>query len=104
MTALFIVLSGGLLSAFGRFAPFLISGAVIASVGGGLLYTLDAGSSSSRWIGYQILAGVGLGLCFQVPIMVGQALAKPEDIATVTAILMCKSKKKDPIILRSYCI
>jgi hypothetical protein len=85
-------MSGGLLSTFGRFAPFLILGAVITSIGGGLLYTLDVGSPSSRWIGYQILAGFGLGICFQTPIMVGQALAEAKDVATVTAILMCKSE------------
>jgi hypothetical protein len=56
-----------------------------------MLYTLDIGSPSSRWIGFQVLSGIGLGLCFQVPIMVGQALAAAEDVATVTAILMCKS-------------
>ncbi|TVY73227.1 MFS gliotoxin efflux transporter gliA [Lachnellula suecica] len=85
---LFIILCGGLLTAFGRFAPFLICGAVITTVGSGLLYTLDVGSPSSQWIGYQILAGIGLGLCFQIPVMSGQALAKAEDVATVTAILM----------------
>jgi MFS transporter, DHA2 family, glioxin efflux transporter len=74
----------------------LILGAVITSVGGGLLYTLDIGSPSSHWIGYQILAGIGLGICFQTPIMVGQALAEAEDVATVTAILMCKSKMAIP--------
>jgi hypothetical protein len=55
-----------------------------------MLYTLDIGSPSSRWIGYQILAGIGLGTCFQTPIMVGQALAGAGDVATVTAILMCR--------------
>ena len=90
-TALFIIFSGGMLTAFGRFAPFLIFGAMISAVGAGLLYSLDVGSSTGTWIGFQVLAGVGIGSCFQVPIMVGQALAAPEDIATVTAILMCKS-------------
>ncbi|KAE8448022.1 hypothetical protein EG329_009945 [Mollisiaceae sp. DMI_Dod_QoI] len=85
---LFIIISGGLLTAFGHFAPFLVLGAAITCVGGGLLYTLDIGSPSSRWIGYQILAGIGLGISFQTPIMVGQALAAPRDVATVTAILM----------------
>lgn len=84
-------MSGGLLTIFGRFAPLLIVGAVITSIGGGLLYTLDVGSPTSHWIGYQVLAGIGFGICFQTPIAVGQALAEPEDVATVTAILMCKS-------------
>ncbi|KAE9378745.1 putative HC-toxin efflux carrier [Stipitochalara longipes BDJ] len=85
---LFIIISGGLLTVFGHFAPFLILGAGITCIGGGLLYTLDIESPSSHWIGYQVLAGIGLGICFQTPIMVGQALAEAEDVATVTAILM----------------
>jgi hypothetical protein len=52
------------------------------------VYTIDIGSPSSRWIGYQVLAGIGLGITFQTPIMVGQALAEADDVATVTAILM----------------
>ena len=88
-----------MLTALGRFAPFLIIGAVISAVGAGLLYTLDIGSSTGTWIGFQVLAGVGIGPCFQVPIMVGQALAAPEDIATVTAILMCKSHSIPPTYL-----
>ena len=88
--ALFIVISGGTLGAVGYFAPFLIIGAAISTVGIGIIYTLDLSSPSSQWIGYQILAGIGLGLCFQVPIMVGQALASPEDVSAITAILLCE--------------
>jgi hypothetical protein len=97
-TALFIIISGGMLTVLGHFAPFLILGAVITCIGGGLLYTLDVGSPATHWIGYQVLAGIGLGVCFQTPIMVGQALAEPEDVATVTAILMCKSDKAFSIL------
>ena len=64
--ALFSIISGGLISATGQFAPFLILGGVITSIGSGLLYTLDIGSGSDKWIGYQTLAGIGLGLAIQV--------------------------------------
>jgi hypothetical protein len=83
--------SGGLLTAFGRFAPLLLFGSGIGTLGSGLIYTLSKNTSTGKWIGYQIVAGVGLGACFQVPIMAGQALAAPEDVAVVTAILLCKS-------------
>jgi MFS transporter, DHA2 family, glioxin efflux transporter len=82
-------LAGGLLSTIGRFAPFLIIGGIISTIGAGLIYMLDIGSSSSQWIGYQILAGIGLGSCFQTPIMAGQALAKSEDVSSVNAIMLC---------------
>ena len=88
--ALFVIASGGLLTFTGYAPPFLIAGAAISTVGAGLIYTLDIGSPTSHWIGYQILNGVGLGLCFQVPIMYGQATAAAEDVSVVTSILMCK--------------
>ena len=52
--------------------------------------TLKADFGSSAWIGYQVLAGIGLGLCFNVYIIVFQQIVKPEEIATATAILLCK--------------
>ncbi|KAH8803447.1 DNA repair protein RAD50 [Xylogone sp. PMI_703] len=85
---LFVIVSGGLLTVVGYAQPFLIIGAAMSSVGAGLLYTLDIESSSSYWIGYQIFAGIGLGLCFQIPIMYAQATAESEDVSVVTAMLM----------------
>jgi len=81
-----------LLTAFGQFTPLMIIGSGLTTVGAGLIYTLSTTSSTGHWIGYQIIAGVGIGACFQVPIMAGQALAAPEDIAIVTSILLCKCR------------
>jgi hypothetical protein len=63
---------------------------ILATVGCGLLYTLDIGTTSGFWIGYQILAGVGLGLGFQVPIIIAQASVEPDDLAATTAMVLCK--------------
>lgn len=86
--AIFTILAGIFVSTFGLFAPLMILGSAVATVSAGLTYTLSASSSTGHWIGYQILAGAGIGLCFQVPIMAGQALAKNEDVPTTTALLM----------------
>ncbi|TKA81270.1 hypothetical protein B0A49_00224 [Cryomyces minteri] len=85
---IFTILSGGLITVFGYFAPMMIVGPVIATIAAGMIYTFEISSSSAVWIGYQALAGIGIGLCFQAPIMAGQALAKPEDVSTTTALLM----------------
>jgi hypothetical protein len=63
-------------------------GPLVATIAAGLIYTLSPTSSSGAWIGYQTLGGIGVGLCFQAPIMAGQALAKNDDISTTTALLM----------------
>jgi len=63
----------------------------MAAVGGGLLYTLDIGSSTGKWIGYQIILGFSTGMTFQVAISNAQVHAQPEDMSQVTAIINCKS-------------
>lgn len=89
-TAIFTIISGGLITAFGYFTPFVVLGSCLATVGCGLIYTFNQSSSSATWIGYQALTGMALGMCFQTPVMAGQALSAQEDVPTTTAILMCK--------------
>lgn len=89
-SALCTIMIGGLITLYGYFAPWMVSGSCLATIGSGLIYTFDAQSTSGTWIGYQILAGLGFGLAFQTPIMAAQALAAQEDVPTTTAILYCK--------------
>ncbi|KIH92821.1 efflux pump antibiotic resistance protein [Sporothrix brasiliensis 5110] len=82
------VVSGGIISKTGIATPFLPPMTAIAVVGTGLLYTLDIGTGSGKWIGYQVLAGLGYGYTFQIPMIYGQATAKNEDLAPTTALIM----------------
>jgi MFS family permease len=93
------VLSGGAISKTGVATPILTASAVITTVAAGLLYTLDVGSGASKWIGYQILTGLGFGVGFQVPIIVVQATAQPTDLASATAIILCQSYFRSPVEL-----
>jgi hypothetical protein len=81
----------------GYFAPFLISGGIITTIGAGLLITWNIDSSAGMWIGYQIIAGMGVGLGNQSPMMAGQALSRPEDLSATTAILLCTSPGKTKV-------
>jgi MFS transporter, DHA2 family, glioxin efflux transporter len=56
------IISGGFIAKTGIYTPIMIGGSVLATVASGLLYTLDIGTGAGKWIGYQILAGVGFGL------------------------------------------
>jgi EmrB/QacA subfamily drug resistance transporter len=59
-------ISGGIfISKTGITKPVAILGAMFASVGYGLLTTLDQNSSSAKRIGYLIIPGIGIGLSFQ---------------------------------------
>ena len=84
------ILSGGLITIYGVYVPFLFGGAAITTIGTGLLYTLDIGSPSSHWIGYQALAGIGIGLSLQVPIIANQAFVEASEISSVTASTLCE--------------
>ncbi|GAM35599.1 hypothetical protein TCE0_017r04052 [Talaromyces pinophilus] len=83
-----MIVSGGGITATGIATPIMAPGAAIATVAAGMLYTLSLGTGSGKWIGYQILGGVGWGLSFQVPIIVGQNTVADTDIAPVTAIIL----------------
>ena len=84
------IISGGIISKTGIATPLLPVGSVIATIAAGLLYTLEIGTKSGKWIGYQILAGAGYGLAFQVPIIMCQGTSDASDLASVTAIILCK--------------
>lgn len=83
------LVSGGLVGVIGYFQPFLLIGSIFATIGAGLLYTLDIGSSSAQYIGYQIIVGIGIGTSIQVPVIAVQALSEMAEIPLVTADVLC---------------
>ncbi|KAI5457117.1 major facilitator superfamily domain-containing protein [Mariannaea sp. PMI_226] len=82
------ILSGGLVSAYGYYQPLLLGGSAIACIGAGLLYMLDVHTSTGAWIGYQIVAGAGWGLAFQIPMIAVQGSVDPKDLAPATGVLL----------------
>lgn len=80
--------SGAYISTTGIAAPITVVGTAIGFISTGLLYTLDIGTSEGKWIGYQIIGGVGWGIASQIPIITVQATAPAADLAEVTAILL----------------
>ncbi|EJU00929.1 hypothetical protein DACRYDRAFT_89378 [Dacryopinax primogenitus] len=86
--ALFTFLAGNIVTLWGHFAPLLVIGAVLATIGSGLIYLLDIGTPSPQWISYQVVAGVGIGLGLQIPISASQAMVDVKDVAPVTAMAL----------------
>jgi hypothetical protein len=84
------ILSGGLITTYGYFVPFLLLGGSIITVATGLIFTWTTNTPASKWIGYQVLAGIGNGLAFQVPMIATQGVSANEDISAATAIALCK--------------
>lgn len=61
------VTSGILNTVTGRALPLVVLATVLGTIGATLLYTLDIGTGSGKWIGCQILAGFGIALGLPVP-------------------------------------
>ncbi|KLT45963.1 transporter [Cutaneotrichosporon oleaginosum] len=89
MTCIGIFVSGGAVTKWGRYYPFFIIGPPIAAAGVGMLYVIDAKTTSAFIIGAQILGGFGIGLTFQNLIMSTQAeyAPRPELIPQATGVV-----------------
>jgi MFS transporter, DHA2 family, glioxin efflux transporter len=80
--------AGTTISATGYFTPLIVGGGALWTVSAGLIYTWSPTTTTGQWIGYQALAGLAVGLCYQPPILAAQALAAPTDVAATSAILL----------------
>ncbi|KAH6880097.1 major facilitator superfamily domain-containing protein [Thelonectria olida] len=75
-----ILFAGFGTSKIGYYVPFIYLAVLIAPIGAGLLTTLGPGTSTAKWVGYQILFGFGSGCGFQLPQVAAQIVLPPKDI------------------------
>ncbi|KAI9639998.1 hypothetical protein NHQ30_011557 [Ciborinia camelliae] len=66
---LFALVSGFAVQKLGYYLPFSIVGGCFAAVGYGLISTYTPFTPASKWIGYQIIGGIGRGLSMQMVII-----------------------------------
>ncbi|KAJ5654303.1 Major facilitator superfamily domaingeneral substrate transporter [Penicillium lividum] len=85
---LFTMVSGTLISILGYYLPFLLAGGAISSIGYGLLSTLSPTTPTAKWIGYQVLYGVGSGCTTAAPYIAIQGLVTPEQIPLAMGIII----------------
>ena len=71
----------------GYYLPFSVASGVIASVGHGLLSTINSTTSTAKWIGYQIIVGFGRGLGMQMTFIAVQNNIPKNLISISTSIL-----------------
>ncbi|CAN8098089.1 unnamed protein product [Discula destructiva] len=84
-TVLMSILSGGLISAIGYYNPVALPCMVLFAVGAGLITTFGLDSPVRVWLGYQVLCGLGIGVGFQLGVLVVQNVLPAEDIPVATA-------------------
>ena len=85
--SLLAIFTGAFVSKIGYFAPPAILGSAIATAGSGLLATLAVSMSSARWIGYEVLASVGLGMALQQGYVAAQSVLNAEQITVGSALV-----------------
>ncbi|MCJ1459605.1 hypothetical protein MMC28_009984 [Mycoblastus sanguinarius] len=85
--SIFTILTGAFVSKIGYFAPPAILGCAIATIGSGLLSTLAVNTGSSKWIGYEFLISVGLGMANQQGYVAVQSVLSLEQIAVGSALV-----------------
>lgn len=90
--ALFGLIAGIVVSENGLFAAPAMLGRAIGTVGAGLLSTLQVKTSSSMWIGYEMLTSVGLSMAVQQGFTAVQTVLPLKDVPVGTAaVVACQS-------------
>ncbi|KAH7134075.1 major facilitator superfamily domain-containing protein [Dactylonectria macrodidyma] len=85
---LFSMIAGGIVTWWGYYTPFMIGGAVFMAIGYGLICTLKVDTPAAGWIGYQLLAGIGVGIGMQQPLVAVQVVCDMADVPTGTAMII----------------
>ena len=81
------IMGGFINQKVGYYTPIGLIGACMMSVGSGLIYTWQVTTGEGKWIGYQVLYGLGMGLCFQTPNLATQTCLPKKDVPVGIALM-----------------
>lgn len=82
------IIAGIMVSKIGYFTPFMILGSVLMSIGAGLLSTFTTTTTHPKWIGYQVVLGLGIGFGMQQSSVAAQTILERKDVPTGAALMM----------------
>lgn len=82
-----VIFAGAMTTRIGYYMPFVWGSVILMPIGIGLINTFYVGIPEGRWIGYQILFGLGLGFGFQQASVAAQASLALEDVPTGVAVV-----------------
>lgn len=85
--AIMALVGGPLITKAGYYNPTLIIGSIFSIVGAGLITTFGPDTSPGRWISYQIIYGLGIGLAFQPPYVAVQTVLDDSIVPTALVLL-----------------
>ena len=93
------ILTAVMTQKIGYYVPAMFVSPIFTSISSGLLSTLTPHSSASKWIGYQILYGIGLGFGAQTANLVAQTVLPREDVALGMAMMFFMQQQGGAIFL-----
>lgn len=82
------MIANALLTFWRHYKPFLLVGAVFAIAGNAKIYTSNASTLTSEWVGYEILSAIGIGIALQIPMISNQASVPADDMAAATSVTL----------------
>lgn len=86
--SVFTMISNGLLTFWRHYKPWLLVGALLATIGNSRIYSLGAEAPTKAWIGYELITATGIGLALQIPMIANQALVPADDMPAATSLTL----------------
>lgn len=87
-----VIISGGIITYTGYYVPFMFVATVLMSTGAGLITTFDIFTDQPKWIGYQVLFGLGLGAGMQQANLAAQTVLEQKDVPMgISLMFFCQS-------------
>jgi len=103
LTQIFMAgLSGPLLMKIGYVIPLSIVSTTLLTIGNGLYSLLQPGSSTGKWVGFQLLAGIGSGTGMQMAIIAVQAAISETELPSAMSFLIF-AQSLGPAITLAIC-
>lgn len=81
------IIAGASITALGYYTPAFYVSTILQAIGAGMLTTFHTNSNHSKWIGYQIIYGLGCGAGMQQPILCVQTVLSLSDVPVGTAVV-----------------
>jgi MFS family permease len=82
------IMSGIFVSKLGYYNPFMYASVIVMSIGAGLFTTFTTETNHSKWIGYQVIFGFGLGMGMQQASVAAQTVLPVKDVPTGVSLIM----------------
>jgi hypothetical protein len=96
---LFGIITAVVTQKIGYYVPAMLLSPILAAIASGLLSTLTPHSDASKWVGYQVFYGCGLGVGAQTANLVAQTVLPRSDVSLGMAMMFFMNQQGGAIFL-----